>query len=274
MQDINQEVQAAVQLLADQLDGRQPGTLIVLGTGLAVLADQIVDAITVPYSDIPGFSVPTTEGHIGELVFGYVRDKPVTVMKGKIFSFEASGINGMRAPIRTFYKLGVRSMFYSSSVGSLRPEVDAGALVLITDHINAMGTSPLLGDNDPDIGPQFPDLAMPYDPDYCEQLRELARQQKIPLYEGIYGAVRGPAFETRAEIRMLKSWGVDVVGMSLVPEVLLAKHCGMKVVAIANVTNLAVGLSDIPVDHDQTLRSAKQAGTHLWSLIERFEPNA
>ncbi len=260
----------AADFIRANLPGAPPRTLIVLGSGLASLGDELADHTVLEYEAIPGFTAPTTPGHVGELVLGNLADQPVAVMKGKIFSFEAAGINGMRVPIRAMHLLGVDTLFYSASVGSLIPEADVGALVMITDHINAMGTSPLLGEDEAAYGDKFPDMAVAYDEALRNLVRKIADDHAIPLHEGIYGAVRGPAFETPAEVRMLKSWGVDVVGMSLVPEALLARHCGMRAVAIANVTNLAVGMSTIPVNHEQTLQGAEEAKKHLRTLLEAF----
>ena len=260
----------AAEFIRTRLSGAAPHTLIVLGSGLASLGDELDNPAVLAYEDIPGFSSPTTPGHVGELVLGDLANQPVAVMKGKIFSFEAAGINGMRAPIRAMHLLGVDTLFYSASVGSMMPEADVGALVMVTDHINAMGTSPLLGEDESPYGDKFPDMAVAYDEALRILTREIADDNAIPLHEGVYGAVRGPAFETPAEVRMLKSWGVDVVGMSLVPEVLLARHCGMRVVAIANVTNLAVGMSAIPVNHEQTLQGAEEAKRHLRTLLAEF----
>ena len=246
----------------------EPRVLVVLGSGLAALGDDVNDADTIAYGDIPGFAEPTVPGHIGELVMGTLAATPVAVMKGKIFSFESAGINGMQVPIRAMRQLGVSLMFYSASVGSLMPEAGVGSLVRITDHINAMGTSPLLSQDEDRHGDRFVDLAQAYDGPLNKLLHQTAQRRSITLHQGIYGAVRGPAFETPAEVRMLAGWGVDVVGMSLVPEVLLARQCGMRVVAVANVTNRAVGMTDEVVDHRQTLAGAKRAQSDLQSLLE------
>jgi inosine/guanosine/xanthosine phosphorylase family protein len=266
-QDSIDEVQLATEFIRAKLPGASPRTLIILGTGLASLGDELENPITIMYEDIPGFAVPTVPGHIGELVIGTLSDHPVAIMKGKIFSYEEAGTNCMNVPIRSLRKLGVDTLIYSASVGSLLPEADVGALVLITDHINALGTSPLLGKHDPDHGDQFPDMALAYDESLRESVKSIAKQHDIALPEGVYGAVRGPSFETPAEVRMLRTWGVDVVGMSLVPEALLARQCGMRVVAIANVTNMAVGMTDEPVNHEQTLRGAEESKVNLRTIL-------
>lgn len=261
---------AAAEALRARLGDRKIDSLIVLGTGLASVAEIAEDPITIRYSEIPGFPEPECFGHIGEIVVGRIGKHNVAIMRGKVFSFEATGIHSMVVPIRAFYLLGVRTLFYSASVGSLRPEMDVGSLVLITDHLNLLGTSPLIGRNDERFGDRFPDLSEPYDPEYSERVRAVARKTGVKLGQGVYGCVRGPALETPAEIRMLDRLGADVVGMSLVPEVLLSRHCGIRVVGVANVTNLAVGISDIVVDHAQTLRGALEAKAGLSTLIEGF----
>jgi len=261
------QVQLAADYIASKIKGTPPGTLIILGSGLASLGDELSEPVTVQYEDIPGFASPTVPGHIGELVLGTLSGQSVAVMKGKIFSYEAAGINGMRVPIRCMYKLGVKTLIYSASVGSRLAEAGVGGLVLVSDHINALGTSPLLGKHEPAYGDQFPDMATAYDEALRTTVKSIATKHKIPLPEGVYGAVRGPAFETPAEVRMIRSWGVDVVGMSLVPEALLARQCDMRVVAIANVTNMAVGMTSDPVNHEQTLIGAEKARENLRTIL-------
>ncbi len=271
MPDGDQSARSVVQQAAAYIDSRRSGavprTLIVLGSGLASLGDELDDPEVIRYEDIPGFATPATPGHIGELVLGYLSGQPVAVMKGKIFSFEAAGINGMCVPIRSMREFGIDKLIYSASVGSLLPEADVGALVLVTDHINALGVSPLIGKHDPTYGDQFPDMAVAYDEDLRKEAQSIAAQHKFKLHEGVYGAVRGPAFETPAEVLMLRVMGVDVVGMSLVPETLLARQCGMRVVAIANVTNMAVGMTSEPVNHAQTLKGAEESKVNLRILL-------
>lgn len=267
---LSNKVDGAAEAIRRAIGERSVDTLIILGSGLADMSALVEDPVIIPYGSIPGFAEPGVSGHIGELVVGRLGRLGVVVMRGKILQFEAAASPAFVVPMRAFKLLGVNTMFYSASVGSLHTELDVGRLFLVTDHINLLGTSPLLGDNDERFGPRLPDMSQTYDPDLANLVRQVAGQERIALGEGVYGAVRGPAFTSPAEIRMLGKLGVDVVGMSLVPEALLARHCGIRVVAVANVTNLGVGISDIPVDHQQTMRGAAEAKSGLARIIKGF----
>lgn len=266
---LDQPYQAA-DFLRLRLAGRQVKTVIILGSGLADMGDLVEDSITFSYDDIPGFTSPAAPGHVGELVIGSLGGHPVAVLKGKIFSHEETGIRSMVAPIRSLRLLGAQTLLYSASTGSLDTANDVGSLVLVEDHLNLMGNTPLHGKNDDRFGPHFPDMADAYDSGLRKTMLSCAASQGVKLTPGVYAAVLGPSFETPAEVRMLKLLGATVVGQSLVPDVMIARHCGMRVVAIANNTNLAVGISPVPVDHDQTLRGAAEAKTALAKILPAF----
>lgn len=250
--------------------GFTPRIGLVLGSGLGPLADRITDAVAISYADLPGFPEPGVSGHAGRLILGRLAGVPVACLQGRAHPYEGRGHGVMAVPIRTLKSLGCEGVVLTCAAGSLRPEVGPGRLMLIEDHINLQGGNPLVGPNDEAIGPRFPPLADAYDPAWRAGMRTAAVAEGIDLARGIYCAWLGPSFETPAEVRMIRLLGADAVGMSTVPETILARHCGLKVAAVAVITNLGVGLSDVPVDHAQTLRAAAAAGDDLARLVERF----
>ena len=260
----------AAEIAAERAPGRTPRVALVLGSGLGPLADRIEDAVAVSYGDLPGFPEAGVEGHAGRLVLGRLAGVPVACLQGRAHAYEGKGYDVMATPVRTMKLLGCETIYLTCAAGSLRPEVGAGRLMTITDHINMQGGNPLVGPNDPQLGPRFPPLVDAYDPALRRLQREAAAALGIELAEGVYCAWLGPSFETPAEVRMIQGFGADAVGMSTVPECILARHCGLTVTATAVITNLGVGLSDDPVDHAQTLRAATEAGAELAALIERF----
>jgi xanthosine phosphorylase len=247
-----------------------PRVAFILGSGLGALADQIVDAVAIPYQKLPGFPVSGVQGHAGELVLGQLAGVNVACMKGRGHFYEGRGMTIMTDAIRTFKLLGCELLFCTNAAGSLRPEVGAGQLVALTDHINMMPGTPMVGPNDDRFGERFFSLANAYDADYRALLQEVAAQQGFPLHEGIFVSYPGPNFETAAEIRMMQLIGGDVVGMSVVPEAIAARHCGLKVVAVSAITNMAEGLSDVTLSHTQTLAAAELSRQNFIALICGF----
>ncbi|TSJ57781.1 xanthosine phosphorylase [Atlantibacter subterranea] len=247
-----------------------PRVAFILGSGLGALADQIVDAVAIPYQKLPGFPVSGVQGHAGELVLGQLAGVNVACMKGRGHFYEGRGMTIMTDAIRTFKLLGCELLFCTNAAGSLRPEVGAGQLVALTDHINMMPGTPMVGPNDDRFGERFFSLANAYDVDYRALLQEVAAQQGFPLHEGIFVSYPGPNFETAAEIRMMQLIGGDVVGMSVVPEAIAARHCGLKVVAVSAITNMAEGLSDVTLSHTQTLAAAELSRQNFIALICGF----
>ncbi|HET8726137.1 MAG TPA: purine-nucleoside phosphorylase [Alphaproteobacteria bacterium] len=246
-----------------------PRVAIVLGSGLGPLADRVKDAVAIPYADLQGFPEPGVSGHAGRLVLGRLGGIAVACLQGRAHAYEGR-IDAMKVPVRTMKALGCEAIYLTCAAGSLRPEVDAGRLMTITDHLNLMGGNPLAGPNDEAWGPRFPPLAGAYDPDLRRFQAAAAADLGLDLADGVYAAWLGPSFETPAEVRMIKALGADAVGMSTVPECILARHCGLKVTATAVITNLGVGIADYPVDHAQTLRAAEAAGGDLQCLVIRF----
>ncbi|WP_145574330.1 xanthosine phosphorylase [Yersinia mollaretii] len=260
----------AVDYIQKIKPGFKPQAAFILGSGLGDLVAQITDETTISYADIPGFPVSSVHGHAGELVLGHLFGVPVMCMKGRGHFYEGKGMSIMTNPVRTFKLMGCGFLFCTNAAGSLRPEVLPGSVVMLKDHINTMPGTPLVGPNDDRFGPRFFSLANAYDKDLRADMATIAQQLDIPLTEGVFVSYPGPCFETPAEIRMMQIIGGDVVGMSVVPEVLSAAHCGLKVIALTAITNLAEGLSDVVLSHEQTLKCAKLASVNFTKLIEAF----
>lgn len=250
--------------------GFAPRAALILGSGLGVLAEQMLDAVSISYADLPGFPISTVHGHAGELVLGTLAGVPVVCMKGRGHFYEGYGANVMTSAVRTFKLIGCEMLLVTNAAGSLRPEVDAGSVVVLNDHINLLPGSPMAGPNDERFGPRFFSMANAYDAELRALIKETAAAKGITLNEGVYLACPGPNFETAAEIRAFKALGADVVGMSVVPEVISARHCGLKVAGISAITNLAEGLTPFPLSHEQTLKYAAIAAKDLVTLIHSF----
>ena len=243
---------------------------IVLGSGLGGIADALSNPTSFPYAELEGFPRPTVAGHGGTLHMGELNGLPVAVYAGRKHIYEGGDPGAMRVPIRLLKQLGADALLVTNAAGSLRAEVGPGRLMAITDHINLLGVNPLTGPNDDAVGPRFPSLRDAYDPALLEQLRAAAAALGIELAEGVYLATAGPTFETPAEIRMFRTLGADAVGMSTVPEVILARHAGLRVVAVSAITNLAEGMGGEELSHEQTLRNAEVAARDLVRLVRKF----
>ncbi|TFW32440.1 xanthosine phosphorylase [Massilia horti] len=247
-----------------------PRVALILGSGLGVLAEQMDDAVSISYTELPGFPVSTVHGHAGELVLGTLAGVQVVCMKGRGHFYEGYGGGVMTSAVRTMKLLGCEMLFVTNAAGSLRQEVDAGSLVVLNDHINFLPASPTAGPNDERFGPRFFSMANAYDADIRNLIKDTAAASGITLHEGVYLAAPGPHFETAAEIRAFKTLGADVVGMSVVPEVISARHCGLKVAGVSVITNLAEGLTPFPLSHEQTLKYAAIGAKDLVALIQAF----
>ena len=244
----------------------QPAVAIVLGSGLGRLADEVTGATRVPYAEIPGWERSTAPGHSGELVVGTLAGKTVAVMKGRLHYYEGYDMSAVAFPVRVFKAWGIDTIILTNACGGLNPAFKAGDLMLLDDHINFMPANPLRGSNDERLGPRFPDMVGTY----TEELRAIAKSVDPDLREGIYVAVPGPNFETPAELRMLRRFGADAVGMSTVPEVIAARHLGMRILAIATVTDMATGIPG-QIEHvtgEQVLEVANRAGARLGALVK------
>jgi purine-nucleoside phosphorylase len=259
-----------VQAAADVVRGRGapvPEVAVILGTGLGGLARDISVDAEVPYEDIPGFPLSTVETHAGRLLLGRLGGRPVVAMQGRFHRYEGYDLGQVTFPVRVMHALGARTLVVSNACGGMHPLWGPGDLVLLSDHINLLGDNPLVGANDDRLGPRFPDMSAPYDPALRALARAVALELKIVLREGVYVAVPGPNLETRAEYRMLRTMGADVVGMSTVPEVIVAVHQGMRVVGISIVTDQCLPDALEPADIARIIETAGRAEPQLTRLI-------
>jgi xanthosine phosphorylase len=261
-------VNAAAKILAS--NGPPPRVGIVLGSGLGAVADAVANPTVIGYEELPGFPQPTVAGHAGRAVLGTIAETPVAVLQGRAHVYEGGPRDQISTPVRALRQAGAEILILTNAAGSLRPEVGPGRLMAISDHINLTGVNVLVGPNDEAIGPRFPPLRDAYDPQLRAELHQAAGELGIDLAEGVYLAVSGPSFETAAEIRAFRTLGADAVGMSTVHETTLARHCGLRVLAVSVITNLAEGLSDQELSHEQTLRDAQRASGDLTRLLLHF----
>jgi len=242
---------------------RTPRVAVVLGSGLGGVADAVQDGLEIPYSEIPHFVNSTVEGHAGKLIIGSCGGVDVVLMKGRVHFYEGYSMEEVTLPVRVFNLMGIRSLILTNAAGGAAPHLY---------HINMMGENPLHGPNDERFGPRFPDMTGVYTPSYVEAAHEIAREIGAVLFEGVYMALRGPSYETPAEIRMMRKLGADAVGMSTVPEATVARHCGMNVLAISCITNVAAGLAAAEIDHSEVMAVGERAGKQLAELIVRVIP--
>jgi purine-nucleoside phosphorylase len=240
---------------------------IVLGSGLGAFADTLEGLVKIPYADLPHLPASRVPGHSGNLCFGGVFGVPVVCMQGRVHYYEGHTIEAVVHGARTMARLGVRHVLLTNAAGGLEPSWSAGDLMIVTDHLNLMGTSPLLGPNDDALGPRFPDMTEAYDVKLREQLNEVAAAAAIPLRAGIYAGLTGPSYETPAEVRMLRGLGAQAVGMSTVPEVIALRHMGVKVAALSCITNLAAGITKATLNHAEVEEVARTRRDALVTLI-------
>jgi purine-nucleoside phosphorylase len=245
---------------------------LVLGSGLGAFADDLEDAVSIPYEEIPGFARSTVEGHAGRLVLGKVDGASVVVLQGRFHFYEGYALEEVTFPIRVLGLLGIKALVLTNAAGGLNNSFSQGALMLISDHLNLMGTNPLLGANDPRFGTRFPDMSEVYDREFQEAAMAEARDMKLELKRGIYAALTGPSYETPAEIRMLRALGADAVGMSTVPESIVARHMNIKVLGISCITNMAAGVLDRPIDHAEVMETGEAVRATFTELLRRTIP--
>jgi purine-nucleoside phosphorylase len=257
---------AAARVVRGRFDAR-PDVAIILGTGLGRLAAEIESEVVIEYGDIPGFPLSTVESHAGRLLCGTLGGKTVIAMQGRFHRYEGYSLQQVTFPVRVMKALGIDTLVVSNACGGLNPLWSAGDVMLIADHINLLGDSPLIGPNDDRFGPRFPDLSMPYDDSLRTLARAVAVDMKLPLREGVYVAVAGPNLETRAEYRFLRTIGADVVGMSTVPEVLVAIHSGMRVLGLSIITDMCLPDALEPATLQKIVSVANTAEPKLTALV-------
>ncbi|HEV2860688.1 MAG TPA: purine-nucleoside phosphorylase [Pyrinomonadaceae bacterium] len=252
--------------------GGEARVAVVLGSGLGAFADALEDAVPVPYSEIPGFLRPTVEGHAGRLVFGTVGGTAVWAMQGRFHFYEGHTLEEVTFPVRVLALAGVKSLVLTNAAGGVKETYEPGSLVCISDHLNLMGVSPLRGANDARFGPRFPDMSAVYDKEYRELVHAEAREMGLGLQDGVYAALSGPTYETPAEIRMMRKLGADAVGMSTVPEALVARHMGLRVLGLSCITNMAAGVLDQPINHEEVIETGERVRETFGELLRRVLP--
>lgn len=261
------EHEAAAEVIRARLGGLRPRIGLVLGSGLGPVAEAIERPVVISYGDLPGFPEPGVEGHAGRLVAGTLGGVELACLQGRSHAYEGHPPSRIALPVRTLRTLGCEILLLTNAAGSLRPAMAPGSLMVITDHINWAGVNPLIGPNDAALGPRFFDLTEAYDVAIRNQLLAAAVDAGIELFEGVYVMVRGPNYETPAEVRAFARLGGDAVGMSTVPEVLAARHCGLRVGAISLITNLGAGLGGPDLDHADVLGMGAEAATRMICLL-------
>jgi purine-nucleoside phosphorylase len=255
-----------------RLTPAEPRIAVVLGSGLGAFADELAEAAAIPYSTIPGWPPVTAIGHAGKLVFGNLAGIPVAVMSGRNHLYEGYSGAQVTFGVRLLHQLGARSIVFTNAAGGINLSYSQGSLVLFSDHINLQGVNPLAGPNDDSIGPRFPDMTDAYSSEYRALAHEVAHQLGIELGEGVYAALTGPSYETPAEIRYLRAIGADLVGMSTVPEVIMARYLGMQVLAISCVTNMAAGILPRKINHEEVLEMGQKVRGTLVGLLKALLP--
>jgi purine-nucleoside phosphorylase len=266
-----ERAESAAQFILSKTNLR-PKIALVLGSGLGAFADEFESPRRIPYAEIPHFPRSTAIGHAGQLVLGMVGDVPVAGMQGRVHLYEGYSAKEAAFPIRVFARLGVKAVILTNAAGGIKLEFVQGQLVVIKDHINLQGVSPLTGPNDERLGQRFPDMTVAYDRRFREITVGEGNRNRIGLYEGVYAALPGPSYETPAEIRYLRTIGADLVGMSTVPEVIAARHSGIRVLGISCVTNAAAGILDQPLDHKEVLETAERVKTQFIALLKIVIP--
>lgn len=263
-----------IRLIADaaaairtRLGARRPSVALVLGSGMGFLADEVKDAVRIPYRDIPGFPLPTVQGHGGELVAGTFAGRAVIMQSGRFHMYEGHSPQVSTLAVRTFGELGIGMLILTNAAGGIRRNFTAGTLMLLSDHLNLTSRNPLVGAVLPGEE-RFPDMSDPYDAELRALAREVARERKVALAEGVYAALLGPTYETPSEVRMLERLGADAVGMSTVVEVIAARARGMRCLAISTITNLAAGISPTKLSHAEVMETAERVKGELGSLVE------
>ena len=260
------EIKEAFLYIQDRIKAK-PQTAIILGSGLGIYVDQMEDKIVIPYSEIPHFAQTTVVGHKGQFVYGKVRGKDIAVFQGRFHAYEGHPLSRVVLPVRILADLGIKNLILTNASGGINANYRPGDLVYITDHINMTGKNPLLGENLAELGPRFPDMSETYQQSFIKLIKESAQSMGLNILGGVYAGVLGPSYETPAEIRMLRSIGADLVGMSTVPEAIAASHAGLNLAGISCITNYAAGISQEKLRHEDVEEVAKQAMVKFSDLL-------
>ncbi|MXQ52178.1 purine-nucleoside phosphorylase [Shimazuella alba] len=259
-------LQEAVTFIQEKVQD-QPKIGLILGSGLGMLADEINNPVVISYDQIPHFPTSTVEGHAGQLVIGKLEEKIVIAMQGRFHLYEGHPLDAVTFPIRVMKALGVESLLVTNAAGGVNTSFEPGNLMLMQDHINMMYRNPLIGPNDAELGERFPDMSTAYDAELRQLAEKVAEQQGITLQKGVYAGVLGPSYETPAEIRMIRAVGGDAVGMSTVPEVIVARHAGIRVLGISCITNMAAGILPQPLSHAEVMETAERVKGDFIQLL-------
>jgi len=268
--DTKQQRQEAIKYLQEQAPDFTPEIAIVLGSGLGGYAEKIDIFKTIPYADIPHFKQPGVMGHSGNLILGEISGKKVVCQQGRYHYYEGHSIHDVVLPIRVMAGLGAKTLIVTNASGGINMDFREGDIMLIRDHINFQGTNPLIGANQDELGPRFPDMTYAYDPEYSEKMLLMAHKLEVEIRQGTYLAVSGPSYETPAEIRMFRTLGADAVGMSTVPEVIAANHCGMRVLGLSCISNAAAGITDEKLDHTDVERVIGAMASQFEHLVSHW----
>jgi len=261
----------SIERAANYLKGKFPNTPqigLILGSGLGVLAEEIEDAVKIPYEEIPEFPVSTVEGHVGRLVWGKLQGATVLAMQGRFHYYEGYSFDKVTFPIRVMKALGVQQLIVTNAAGGVNEDFQPGDLMIISDHINNMGNNPLIGPNDPELGVRFPDMTEAYSKRLRKLARNVAETLNIKIREGVYVGNTGPSYETPAEIRMLRALGGDAVGMSTVPEVIVARHAQIEVLGISCISNMAAGILDESLTHEEVIETTNKVQAQFLRLVK------
>lgn len=262
-------MESTINYIQEKIKGFKPEIGIILGSGLGDFADSF-DSITISYNDIPGFEKSAVQGHKGQLVFAEVNGKKVVMMQGRYHFYEGYSMQTVTYPVKVMKKLGVKTLIVTNAAGAVSGEYTPGDLMFITDHINFMGTNPLMGKNDDTLGTRFPDMSEVYSKDLIEKAVKIAEKLNISYQKGVYVATTGPSYETPAEIKMFRLLGGNAVGMSTAPEAIVANYCGLKVLGISCLTNYAAGVSDSPLNHQEVIDTANKVKESFKNLLAEF----
>ena len=264
-----EKIKQTAEFLKDKIP-THPETGIILGTGLGNLATQITEKIEIPYDTIPNFPVSTVEGHSGKLIVGKLGKKDIIAMQGRFHYYEGYDMKAVTFPVRVMHALGIKTLFLSNASGGVNPDFEIGDLMIITDHINVFPEHPLRGKNFNELGTRFPDMSEAYSPELIKKALAIAKENNIKVQRGVYVGTQGPTFETPAEYKMFHILGADAVGMSTVPEVIVANHCGIKVFGVSVITDLGVEGKIVEVSHEEVQKAADEAQPRMTEIMREL----